>query len=217
MYAVPGLLSLEGEVAHYKVQVRLQKSSGVPEDAAINVWHCDALSLPNGYEDFVDDLITFYNAIDNTVLSSNFATTGHTLTVYKMSDPTPRAPVVTTPMTLALASTAMIPEAAICVSFQGERESGVSQARRRGRVYIGPLANVTSASNDPTVASATITTLANAATALVVASNTSVTYDWCVYSTVDQELVPVTNGWVDNAFDIQRRRGFTASSRTVWS
>lgn len=203
-------------MAHYRVLVQLQMDSGIPEDKAVNVWHCDALSLPNGYEDFVDDLVTFYQAIDGSLMSSALNTTGHSLTVYRMSDDPPRAPVYTLPMTLTPTSAALPPELAVCLSFQGERVSGQSQSRRRGRVYIGPLGSITASSTNPEINSTNVGVLVTAATALLVASNASITYKWCVYSTVDSELVEVTNGWVDNAFDVQRRRGLTATSRSTF-
>jgi hypothetical protein len=41
--------------------------------------------------------------------------------------------------------------------------------------------------------------------------------DWCVWSVADQIAVPVANGWIDNAFDVQRRRGVDYTSRTLWA
>jgi len=40
--------------------------------------------------------------------------------------------------------------------------------------------------------------------------------DWIVYSTVDQAGHEVIGGWVDNAWDIQRRRGELSTSRLTF-
>jgi len=204
-------------MAHYKMVARLVMDSGIPDDAVVNTWHCDALVLPDGWETFRDDLLAFYQTVD-ALLSANVAATGHTLTTYAMADPEPRAPINTVSLgTLTTGATAMPPELAICLSFQGQRISGTSQARRRGRVYIGPLKNSNVSSTDMNLDTTVTDALRDAGQALVNASNASADYTWCVYSAADDALVPVHNGWVDNAFDIQRRRGLTASQRDVFS
>lgn len=204
-------------MAHYKALVRIGMDSGIPEDAVVNTFHADCLVLPNGYEDFVDALEGMYQILDSS-LSSRVDPSAVTCKVYKMSDPEPRAPVYEKTFTgLTTGTTAEIPEVALCLSFQGARESGESQARRRGRVYIGPLGQAHISSTDPGVYSGLISNLASAGQFLLDASELSTEWTWCVYSVRDNALVPVTNGWVDNAWDIQRRRGTAPTSRTTFS
>lgn len=204
-------------MSHYKVQVTIPMDSGVPEDASVNTWHCDALNLPAGYEDFVDDLEAFYQAID-VLLSTKVDAAGIHAKVYRMSDPTPRAPVYEKTFTgITTGTEAWPPELALCMSFQGARTSGIPQARRRGRVYIGPCSTLQASTTDPRISSGSVTALKNAGQALLLASQASIEYDWCVYSPSDDALVVVDNGWVDNAADVQRRRGLTADSRTVFN
>jgi hypothetical protein len=203
-------------MTHYKVMITIPMTSGLPEDAAVNTWHCDALSLPGGYEDFVDELEVLYREIGD-LWSTKVDDTKVRATVYRMADPTPRAPVFTRLLTgLTKGSAALPPEIAITCSFQGERTSGESQARRRGRVFLGPLSTVWTSTTDPTVAAANLTKISNAFNAFVGASDISATFDWCVYSPSDASLVPVNNGWVDNAFDVQRRRGTDPTTRSLW-
>lgn len=198
-------------------QVRINFFDSNPENVAVNTWHCDALSLPGGYEDFVDSLVAFYQAIDG-LYSSLVDNSSVTITTYNMTDPKPRAPVeVRTVSSFTKGSGTLPTEVAICFSFQGERVSGEDQARRRGRVYIGPLSSTVMASDSIYIDSGDRDTLATAAGTLVTASEASITYKWCVYSPTTEELVEVTNGWIDNAPDTQRRRGIPSASRTLWS
>lgn len=201
---------------HYKVLVRIGMDSGLPADAAVNTWHCDALSLPSGYEDFVDDLEAFYQAIDGQ-MSSAIDPSALTATVYRMADPEPRAPVyVKTFSSITTSTDAWPPELSVCLSFQGVRTSGQSQARRRGRVYLGPLAAVPVSGTNPQISPTTIGVIQTAAQNLLDASDASATYTWCVYSVSDDDLVEVDNGWIDNAVDIQRRRGLRATTRSTF-
>lgn len=204
-------------MSHYKVMVRFGMDSAIPQDASVNTWHINTVSAPAGYEDFIEDLQTFYQAVD-TWMSSALDPSKATYKVYDMLDDEPRAPVLEGAFTgLSFGAQAFPPELAICVSFQGTRLSGQPQARRRGRVYIGPISSVWASSSSPVIATEVVEDFASAAQSLAVAAEASTTYAWCVYSKADEDLVPVTNGWVDNAFDIQRRRGLTASVREAWT
>lgn len=42
-------------------------------------------------------------------------------------------------------------------------------------------------------------------------------WTWSVYSRTDNAMVSVTDGWMDNAPDIQRRRETPATSRTTFT
>jgi hypothetical protein len=104
-------------------------------------------------------------------------------------------------------------------------------ARRRGRVFIGPLQG--SSDDWPTAAGSYRSTLVNAGAALRDGLSDSV---WCVYSrythygvpvgediknysevpaNLDAAFVSVTYIWADDAWDTQRRRGTQASGRVT--
>jgi hypothetical protein len=101
------------------------------------------------------------------------------------------------------------------LSFQGAPESGVSQARKRGRVFIGPLrSSLIGADGRPSPA--TVSLFAAEGEDLLDASNAATTWSWTVHSATTGDNSVVTNGWCDNEFDTQRRRGRIATSRTVF-
>lgn len=201
---------------HYKILFRLPMDSGVPNDAVINTWHVEVEDLSTGLTDAIAALDDFYGDV-SSVFSQNVDFANATFTAYKMSDPEPRAPtavVASTPHTSG--TTALPSELAICLSFQGSRISGTSQARRRGRVYLGPLMNVQNTTTSTVILNSTVDQIRDAAATLLAASDADADWRWCVYSTVNDALVTVSNGWVDNAFDIQRRRGITATQRLTF-
>jgi hypothetical protein len=106
----------------------------------------------------------------------------------------------------------------LCLSFQAVKVSGQTQARRRGRVYIGGLGIVTTAGTTnsfPVPTGQVVTNLVNAAQNL---GNDApdANWSWVVYSRANDIVVNVDNGWVDNAFDTQRRRGNAPSQRETF-
>lgn len=199
----------------YQVQTVIKTDSGVPADWSTNSWSFEA-STDVDMEDALDALEDFYNAI-RASYSSNVEQNGHEFKVYERDDPEPRAPVIerTWNFTTAPSGNPLPHEVAITMSFQGLRTSGVPQARRRGRIYIGPL-------NEGVVASTgrpsgvDLSNIATAGAALITASTAATDWLWTVWSTVNQANVPIANGWVDNSFDTQRRRGRTATTRVTF-
>lgn len=127
-------------------------------------------------------------------------------------------------------------EVSCCLSFHGDL-SGVPEdtpglppgpagdahpaARKRGRIYVGPLtmgatvADTGAANGDQLPSGFFINDLAFAAGQLHRASLATVNIVWVVASRRDNVVSPVTGGWVDNAFDTQRRRGVKATARTA--
>lgn len=105
-------------------------------------------------------------------------------------------------------------EVAICLSFHSSYGSDVEftsttrpRSRDRGRVYIGPLVTGVT-SEEPTtlkcrVAQSTRETLIDRGSFLAATTPNQ----WCVWSRKAGLLKPVTEVSVDDAFDIQRRRG----------
>lgn len=141
------------------------------------------------------------------------------LQVYQIEDTPPRAPVAERTITLPQpigSSTIMPAEVALACSFQGTRVSGQPQSRRRGRIFLGPLR--APGSNGSAIPPAVmIGDVAGQFNEMKAASDASLDYQWRIWSPTDGASVLVDNGWVDNAWDTQRRRGPRATSRTVWS
>lgn len=126
-------------------------------------------------------------------------------------------------------------EAAIALSFHGdltdipETESNPSPppaffrpaARHRGRAYIGPMNESAIQENSGTdfevkPSSAVLSTLRFSGEMLRDFAYTGGLV-WAVYSPTDDDAYEVVDGFVDNAFDTQRRRGNDATSRTLWT
>lgn len=206
-------------MALLRALVQIPKASGLPEDAVTNTWYFDGdPTVGSGdMEEIAAALTQFYNAID-TYLSPILGTTA-TVTFYSMSDPEPRPPLYTANIALVLSTGNPLPdEVALCLSFRGTYPAGAVRARRRGRLFIGPLGNntqgTTTAANRPS--STFVSALATAADTLLTSSQTE-PWDWVVYSPTSDSDTPVVAGWVDNAYDTQRRRGVAATSRTTFS
>jgi len=137
---------------------------------------------------------------------------------YLDTDPIPRAPVLESNWTLGSAPTgsALPPEVSLCCSFQGAKVSGVPQARKRGRIYL-PFMNTSACGADGRPVAGTLTAAVSVGQGLLTASDAAATWAWVTYSRVAPGYSVVTDGWVDNEFDIQRRRGRRYTSRSTYT
>lgn len=241
--------TLPGMASVIRAQVALQAATGLPEDVTVNTFHFET---PVGDEvagavAVEPSLVAFYTGDPDgagagvnlsSFMSTEVAQNGHTIKFYDMADATPRVPIHEASFNLAAAPNGdPLPGEVACVlSFQGDKVSGLSQARRRGRIYLGRLDKDSSTAGRPSAS--LITSLTEAGRALLLASQAAVSWSWIVYSaafdgtTKDENgaVVPhptraaypatytyVTSGWVDNAFDTQRRRGLAATTRTTFT
>lgn len=219
------------------IQWIMPSDNGNPADAVMNTWHFKTNDVGTPNEEASDCvaevLVPFYENI-HTYLSS-FLAGNYVIKAFDLADPEPRVPVLETGGSLsAVGSTSGLPcEVAVCLSFQAERLSGHPQARRRGRLYIGPLA----IGADPIVADGTaadmivgstfrsaLATQASAAAGVFIGTGSGSSMAWCTFSPTDvaegktlaQASNNVTDGWIDFAVDIQRRRGHAPGGRTLW-
>lgn len=199
------------------VQVIFKTTTGLPADFITNSWHIDDGEVTSSYAAFGNQLKTFYTAFLSN-LPSYIEKNGHEIKVYKVSDPEPRAPVYEEVWDFIAAPTGNpLPlEVASCLSYQAAPISGIPQARRRGRVYIGPL-NVNTIDTTGRISSAFRSSLAGAGQDLLDASNSSVTWKWSTHSRVLGTGAQVASGWVDDEPDTQRRRGRRPTTRTIFS
>ena len=202
----------------FHAQIILKTTDGIPENYVSNTWSFTSDDVNAAAVWVKGDLKTFYDAIRPS-LSVALAQNGHEIKCTALPGTPPNYPFFedTWNFASAPAAAALPSELAICLSFQGDRQAGEIQARKRGRVYLGPWG--TSANVAPGRPLGTLrTTIATAASALRAAtlahaSNTA----WTVWSPTNGSSVDVDGGWVDDAWDIQRRRGLDASSRTTWT
>lgn len=153
--------------------------------------------------------------------SELMAQNGHEVKYYDMEDAEPRAPILQDTFNLASApSGSPLPtEVSLCVSFQGPKQSGIPQARRRGRNYL-PFLDTGTIQLDGRPDAGVITNAIAWGQNLLDFSQTGGAPTWVVNSTYGEPLeftTVVTEGWVDNEFDTQRRRGRPATARSVFN
>lgn len=204
-------------MATYLSQVTIPMDTLVPKDSVMNTFHveCSGSDLPAARAAWHAALVAFYNNVSD-VYSVIVAQNGWTHKMYDLSQPKPRAPVESFTWNIATNPTgAELPhELAICMSFQAARQSGVPQSRRRGRIFLGPVdtGGITAA----LVATTMQATIKAAGAALLAASQSSGIFDWIVWSETAGTGATVTDGWIDNAVDVQRRRGIAATNRQTF-
>jgi hypothetical protein len=216
-------------VAH--AQVVLHSADGLPENYVVNNWHFLTAGAVTAGD--ADEIITRLTAVyhDNhspglthnigEYLSPAIALSGHEIKVYDTADASPRRPVKTGTFSLASrGASANIPEeVALCLSWQAAKVSGVPQARRRNRVYFGPLCSTAlaaggSPSFHPRPDATFMGTVLGIATYLMAQDGVN-GVTWCTYSKADSLGVQVNDAWVDDAWDTQRRRGTAATTRST--
>lgn len=216
-----------------RVQVTLRARNGIPADNVTNTLHFEGDSptlseqggtFPDHAPGLANRVEAFYQTI-SPLLGIGIGETAE-LRLYNMTDPLPRVPFIQREFTITPASTGLPNEVAVCLSYRGARVSGASGARSRGRIFIGPLAlswNTLGPGGVMRPNLANRDALINAAQAMAVGSAQGA-FRLAVFSPrtaaggdIQQDAAwnDVTNLWVDDAFDTQRRRGPRAGSRVV--
>lgn len=202
----------------YQIRVTLRTASQVPADDIVNTWAVQFGDDPGDIVDVDTAFINFYQAID-THLSDTAASSGHTLEYIHLNDPAPQVPFRVTPFTITPGGSDALPtEVALCSSFTAATGSGVAAARRRGRVFLGPLREngISTSTGHARPSGVLLQSVADATEALASALDLA-GFPLCVWSRRDDTLYRVVAGWVNNEYDTQRRRGPETTARTVWS
>ena len=149
--------------------------------------------------------------------------TGWTIKAYDLAQAKPRVPVYTwtgNTNCIAASNSQIPPEVAVCLSYKADPIPGNNPASMRGRMYIGGIGTgvaVGTGSAFPAPNGSLIAGMAAAATGWANGITGAPAWNWVVYSRKLGVHWNVTNGWIDNAFDIQRRRGNAATARTTWT
>jgi hypothetical protein len=199
----------------YTLQQTIATVDNTAANYATNTWHFEAEAgqdITNAQAAIQAFYVAISDRFGNIVRQNN-----HPWKIYDDTDPEPRAPISTGSFNLPVAPSlgSLPPEVTLVLSFQAVQLSGVPQARRRGRVFIPFLQSNASGSDGRPVA-AVITDVRDAANTLLSASNSAAGWTWLTFSRVAPGYATVVNGWVDNEWDTQRRRGRVPTSRTVW-
>ncbi len=200
-----------------KAQVVLKTVDQIPENFVTNTLYMDTLEEAIVTTDaWAVQLAAFYNAV-RVYMSDLLAQNGHEVKFYFVDQPTPNFPfnTVTWNFSAPLTGNPLPTECAIVCSYQAVKVNGTNQASRRGRIYLGPLNDQTNV--DGRVQPGIQQAIRNAFRDLILDTyaiegiSTPV-----VYSPTLGTGANVFDGWVDNAFDTQRRRGISATVREVW-
>jgi hypothetical protein len=211
--------------------VSLNRSTGLPVDIITNSWFFESEGdpSPTSFIGMIDAIKAFYDDMEG-FYSDTLTGTG-TVEIYNMADAEPRVAVATFTGTLftPVATTSLPAEVALCLSFAGTAVSGINMARRRGRIYLGPLNTTTVAGGESAGDARPSPTFAAAIEAATDELNTSMqalseATTHSVYSpttdatgTLAEAFTPVARYWVDDAWDTQRRRGAAPTGRYQWN
>lgn len=198
----------------FRVQVEIPMTSALTADYVTNTLH---FAMDDGDEtdiaDALDDMYAqFAGVMSNLIEPSEF--------VYKffdLAEPPPRVPyaMLTGRGPAAFGSNAAPTEISLCLSWRADYISGVPPGRMRNRIYVGPLSR-DATGTDGRPSSGAIASVVAGGQALIDASALA-TWDWIVYSETAGSDFVWSQGWVDNEFDTQRRRGRAATARTTFT
>ncbi len=201
-------------------QVSFERTTLVPEDRIVNVFHFETLAQPdlNDTDSIAVRLQNFYRnpaggTNDIQHYTSNVIIGGslHTIKMYDMAQAKPRSPLFTASLIFnpgGVGGLTLPAEVALVLSLRAVRAPGVPLGRARGRLYLGPfmggaVAAGTAGDGRP---NATLQGIMNNA-AIGLRSEVLGIPRWSVFSPTDNVLRRVTGSSVDNAWDTQRRRG----------
>lgn len=198
--------------------------SNLPADVITNTFHMDwqgGVDAESIATQAAAALADFYDGAYANMGWANYVNQAAAeVRFYLMDLPAPRIPIVR-PLGVTNTTdvnTTIPAEVAVVCSFHAALVSGQTQARRRGRVYLGGTGSPTingTAGSLPAVAPAVISNITDAAEALR-SDLDGMACPWVVYSPTAGSHAEVVGGWVDNEPDTQRRRGVEATSRSVW-
>jgi hypothetical protein len=209
-----------------RIQHTLQGFSGAPEDRFVNSFIVVTAAPTTGGTGtaLLGHLLQFYVSL-GTYISQAATGPGSTVQMYDIAEAKPRVPFFeyNEPANPFSTSAGGLPaEVACCLSFEGTQISGLPQARRRGRIYLGPLSTTTLATTtaSPYVSRPSQTFIDDVlAAAEALRAGWAGTGVWSIYSalTPSPSTCEIVRFWVDNAWDTQRRRGARATQTTSFA
>lgn len=204
------------------------------EGGFVNTWYFEDEGGPRTVDLVADDieewLNVFYTSVNapatktvTQLMSPVCDVSNATIRVYDLGEAAPRTPTIRgLAMTTPQSSSALPNEVAACLSFHSATPTtggGTLNKRKRGRVYLGPfgtgaLASWTAGDGDAFLHADLIAAVKNS---IIAADALTSDVEWQQYSRASNDFEPVTQCFIDNRFDTQRRRGFAPSSRTIWT
>lgn len=211
-----------------RVQHIYRSISGIPRDNCVNTFHFTGEGPLDETvaQELVDRVSSFYNftgggqtvTVDTYMATAGMMNPREQFKVYDITGAPPHAPVLdTTPVPPTVNATvpkSLPNEVALALSYAGAPGPGLNPARRRGRIFLGPVSEVGLASagglSRPT--SNFVQNLAEAGKRFWGLCNAA-GWPWCIHSQTDGTFIPVATCSVDDAWDVQRRRGLAPTYR----
>lgn len=206
----------------YHAMAIRQCHSGKPEDQYVNNFYFLADDdKPTAADDINAALVDFYQtAGPNRAIAEYYhpcVMDEWVVKVYKMTDAKPREPIVrlNAGISTRVSAGQWPEESAVCLSFSA---ASPHTARRRGRVYLGPLCSGVVTQDATSKAAYVSATFQADIAAGAVRLAGHVDAGWLTHSSMaGGSFAVVETGWVDDAFDTQRRRGPAARARFTWA
>ena len=201
--------------------------SGLAADDIVNTFH---FSTVDDYADLAsraaEKIVQFYTNVSAGGVQVNpivyyfspWVQTTWEIRTYDLAQAKPRVPIITEyTMTGRPAGGGLPEECAVALSYHGNPPNG---ARRRGRIYLGPLATWGGTQATATAPARPHNDLVRdvCVSAHELAEDPVFDVGWSIRSSLPaQNFVRITGGYVDNAFDTQRRRGPDPDGRTTFT
>jgi hypothetical protein len=223
-------------MATIKLVAVLPYVSGRPRDIAVNNFYfADGSADAHAMAAFwTPKVVDFYNGSDEgqsalALFYSNYIAhpSCQVVAYEEATSPTTGPPILTSGFTLgtSAASTDLPLSTALCLSYAGAPGHGVPPKRNRGRVYLGPfnasaIADTGGGEHFPKPADSLVAAAISSAHRLTAANSDENGY-WSLLSRKQGSsgaapFIRISNGWVDNEWDAQRRRDGTATVRNSW-
>lgn len=216
-------------MAIVRVMAVFQGASLLPEDRFVNTFHFANFGVTGSavFEEACRDAVDeFYNTpLTGSWLGehmSPYVNRNFKIVSYNMELPAGERVPTEQGSTLGVGATQGLPEeVAICLTLEA---APPVTPRRRGRLYFGPLTNYTqtmepgSTSNPARPYKASVTSVVSqlVGRAQILANRHDL--DWSIRSVTPVEnYVRIVGGYVDDAFDTQRRRGPDPTTRVTWA
>lgn len=198
----------------FRVQAEIPMASALTADYVTNTLH---FVMDDGDVSDVSDALDAMYAQFAGVMSNLIEPSEFVYKFFDLSETPPRVPFATETGRGpgAFGSNAAPTEISLCLSWRADYISGVPPGRMRNRIYVGPLSR-DATGTDGRPSSGAIASVVAGGQALVDASALA-PWEWTVYSATEGSNFPWAQGWVDNEFDTQRRRGRAATARTTFT
>lgn len=192
-------------MALYRFTIRFQGVSALPEDVYENVLYYDVTTAESGLVTVADGIFAAYNTSGVPLAGIS----GAEIRVYAMPDG--GQPVFRKSYAYALTGMTGPGEVALCLSYAAVDDWDLSTRRRRGRIFLGPLAGGQTGTSRP--AAPLIADVIELGTLLKAVGGADA--DWMIWSPTDGVASSIESVSVDNSWDTQRRRGIAPTTRQV--